>query len=226
MIFRQFCTQGGELSYLLADPVTRQAALIDPSEELVAAYGAITRELGLKLTYLFETHLHEAHVSAAPQLRQRWGARLVMHNDIEGPCVDARVRTGDRLYVGEEQIKVLETPGHSRCSLSYLWRDRVFTGHSLLAGVAGPCRREDAEPARLFQSIHERLYVLPDETLVFPGHLWDGLRVSTIGQEKATNGELPRRASEADFVAMKQQQAAKAGVWQEDALGINRQCME
>ncbi len=226
MIFRQFSTREGELSYLVADPVTRQAAFIDPSEALLADYEAIIRELGLEPAYLLETHLHEAHVSAAPGLREQWGARLVMHKDIELPCIDVRVKDDDPLYVGEERLKVLETPGHSRCSVSYQWRDRVFTGHSLLAGAAGPCRRSDADPAQLYESIHARLYALPDETLVFPGHVREGLRVSTIGQEKATNRELPGRATEAGFVAMKQQQAAEGGLWREDALGINRRCME
>ncbi|MGD2073392.1 MAG: MBL fold metallo-hydrolase [Gammaproteobacteria bacterium] len=224
MIFRQFCTDDGDISYLLADPVTRYAALLDPHVDARTDYGAVIRRLDLRLVYLIETHLHESHLSAAPALRADTDAQVVAHNCVDLVCVDRRVVDDESIFMGEERINAMETPGHSACSMSYLWRDRVFTGHTLLAGATGPCHRDDADADRLFDSVRDRLFVLPKETLVCPGRATGHRRGSTIGDECAGNVDLRPRMTRAEFVAVKRLELARGRVWQTDSLEDNRGC--
>jgi sulfur dioxygenase len=203
VIFHQFFTADNDISYLLADPVSRYAAVLDPNIEAEREYIDVIRRLDLRLVYAIETHAHESHVSAAPVLCADTGAQLVTHRMAEMDCVDRRVAHGERLCLGEEWIGVMETPGHSPCSLSYIWRDRVFTGHTLLAGSTGSCRRADADAGRLFDSIVERLFALPDDMLVYPGRVSGELHSSSIGHERMANSELQANTTRAHFIRRK-----------------------
>jgi sulfur dioxygenase len=201
MIFRQFATQEGDLSYLFADPVTGEAALVDPNLAALDDYRQAIYELGLTLRYALETHLHESHISAAATLRASTGVQIVMSDYAEANCIDRRLHDGDAIYLGEETITALATPGHSPCSMVYCWRDRVFTGHTLLVGSPGHCHRDDADPAALYDSVANRLLVLPGDTLVFPGRQVDGKRVSTIVQERQVNRSINLFPGRDDFIA-------------------------
>ena len=211
MIFRQFCTADSDISYLLADSVSRYAAVLDPNIEAEREYIDVIRRLDLRLVYAIETHAHESHVSAAPVLCADTGAQLVTHHAAQMDCVDRRVAHGERLYLGEERIGVMETPGHSPCSLSYIWRDRVFTGHTLLAGSTGACQRADADAGRLFDSIVERLFALPDDMLVYPGRVSGERCSSSIGRERTANVELQAHTSRAHFIRHKRSEAVTVG---------------
>jgi glyoxylase-like metal-dependent hydrolase (beta-lactamase superfamily II) len=222
VIFRQFRTRDEDIGYLLADPVTRHAALLDPHIDAEQECMEVIRQLDLRLVRLIETHLHESHLSAAPLLRADTGARLVAHRCVDVPCVDLRVDHGETIFVGEEVIRVLATPGHSACSLSYLWRDRVFTGHALLAGDTGPCRRRDADAGQLFDSVSQRLFALPDETLVFPGRVLGEQCSSSIARERQLNARSPAWLSREAFIQHKQREAARG--WDEHRLAANCGC--
>ncbi|HHJ17997.1 MAG TPA: MBL fold metallo-hydrolase [Gammaproteobacteria bacterium] len=224
MIFRQFCTSDDEISYLLADPVTRYAALLDPNLLAEPDYIEVMNRLDLRLVYVIETHAHESHLSAASVLRTDTGARLVTHSEADISCVDMHVDAGDSIFVGEECISVLATPGHSMCSLSIRWRDRVFTGHTLLAGATGPCLRDDANAGQLFDSVEQRLFALPDETLVYPGRIRNGWRISSIGQERAMNADLQPGTTRGQFIERKQLEAMYGRTWKNDSLAANRHC--
>ncbi len=222
MIFHPFCTRDKDISYLLADPVTRHAAVVDPHTEAAREYVELIRRLDLKLMYLIETHAHESHLSAAPSLREETGARLLMHRSMKLDCVDRHVTDGETIFMGEEYIAVMETPGHSACSLSFLWRDRVFTGHTLLAGATGLCRRADADAGQLFDSVRERLFALPDETLVCPGREAHERRISSIGQERKANRDIQPQTSRMAFIQKKQAEATRTMTWRQDKLAANR----
>jgi glyoxylase-like metal-dependent hydrolase (beta-lactamase superfamily II) len=224
MIFHQFFSDDQDSSYLLADPVTRYAAVLDPEVQAERGYLEVIRRLDLRLMYVIETHAHESHLSAAPALRAETGARLIAHSSADLACVDMDVDDGDSIFVGEEYLRVMATPGHSPCSLSYLWRDRVFTGHTLLAGAAGPCQRADADAGRLFDSIRRRLFALPDETLVCPGRATGQRPVSSIGRERAANTDLQPDTTRERFINRKRAQARPGGGWREDSLAANRRC--
>ena len=224
MIFRQFCTPDDEISYLLADPVTRYAAVLDPNLQAERDYLGVIRQLDLRLIYVIETHVHESHPSAAPVLRAETGVQLISYRAADLECVDVRVADDESIFLGEEVISVMETPGHSSCSLSYVWRDCVFTGHTLLAGVTGPCRRADADAGRLFDSVRQRLFELPDETLVYPGYVTGKGRISSIGQERATNTDLQPDTTREQFISRKQLEEMHGKSPQEGYMTANRHC--
>lgn len=225
MIFRQICSAEGDISYLIADPVTRNAALVDAGLQTESRCLAEIRRLDLKLLYVIETHLHESHLSAAGILRRELGAGLVMHKDADMECVDRPVADGDVLYLGEERLDVIFTPGHSPCSISLLWRDRLFTGHLLLAGRTGSCDRSDADPARLYYSIKEKLFSLPDETLIYPGRCVDSRRISCIAEERKSNPELNEKTPFEAFLEIKHRAVGHESVLHSSMLERNRQCI-
>lgn len=225
MIFRQFCTPDEEISYLLADPVSRYAAVVDPNTQAERDYIEVLHRLDLRLMYVIETHVHESHFSAAPLLRAETGAQLVAHQNAVLSCVDMPVEDDENIYLGEEVITVMTTPGHSSCSQSYLWRDRLFTGHTLLAGVTGNCQRPDANAGLLFESVHDRLFKLPAETLIYPGRLIEKRRISCIGQERAVNTDLAPRTTLEEFIARKQAEKQHINSQMNESLKANEQCM-
>ncbi|BAZ93504.1 Zn-dependent hydrolase [Thiohalobacter sp. COW1] len=224
MIFRQFEATEGELSYLLADPVTGAAALIDPDLAALERYRTALDESGLTLRYVLETHLHESHVSAAPWLRDSAAARVAMSDCADAGCIDQRLQDGDELYLGEETLIAIATPGHSACSMVYRWRDRLFTGHTLLVGAAGDTCRSDADPERLYSSVMDQLYRLPGDLLVYPGRVVEGRRVSSIAQERQINAGLNRRSQRADFIAARRADRRSLAATAAQRLRINREC--
>jgi glyoxylase-like metal-dependent hydrolase (beta-lactamase superfamily II) len=224
VIFRQFCTSDEEISYLVADPVSRYAALLDPHLHAERDYLDVICELDLRLVYVIETHAHESHHSAAPVLRAETGARLIAHSAVDCACVDMHVTDDECIFVGEEVISVMETPGHSACSLSYVWRERVFTGHTLLAGATGPCQRADADASQMFDSVRERLFGLPDETLVYPGRVTGKRQISSIGQERTMNIDLRPQTTRERFMRQKQIEARYDRSTREGRLEANKSC--
>lgn len=197
MIFKQFyCEPYAALSYLLADPVTREAAIIDPVAGQEEAILLITRQWGLTLRYLLETHLHDDHPSAIPLLKKTIGAQVAVHEAAGMACCDRQLRDADRIYLGEEYVEVLHTP----CSVTYRFQDRLFTGDTLGIGCIGAVGGENADAAALFDSIRNRLYTLPGETLVYPAHDRGGHRVSCIKQEKLWNRDLSGTTGRDEFL--------------------------
>lgn len=184
MIFRQlFDTESSTYTYLVADPVTRQAALIDPVLEQVDRDLKLIAELDLKLTHVLETHVHADHVTGSGLLRDRTGATVV--GGIAGAsCADLHASHGDEIAVGGLTFLVLATPGHTDDSVSYLLGDRVFTGDALLVRTNGRTDFQNGDSGALWDSITRVLFALPDETLVYPAHDYKGHTVTTIGEEK------------------------------------------
>lgn len=200
IVFRQFfheetCT----LSYLLADALTGHALLIDPICEHAGAYLNVLQELELDLVWMLETHVHPEDPSGTSAMKEHTGARTVGGQTAETGSPDLSVSHGDTIIFGNEVMRVIATPGHTAHCVSYKWRDRVFTGDSLLIGGCGRSDFAGGDAGTLYDSLTQRLFVLADETLVFPGHDYRGLRVSSIGQEKLTN-ERAAGKSRTEFV--------------------------
>ncbi|MEJ2401553.1 MAG: MBL fold metallo-hydrolase [Xanthomonadales bacterium] len=210
MIFRQFSATDRQLSYLFADPVTRQAVIVDPHLGLEDAYFAVIKHLDLQLIFVLESHSHESHRSAAPVLCEETGAQRLIPL-LAGDRTAARaVHDHEAIFFGEEYFSALHTPGHSPCSTCFCWNGRVFTGHTLLCGAAGPCNRSDSNAEHLYDSIVEQLYTLPGETVVCPGYELDSL-ASTINDERSCNRELTAATPRETFIAMKKRDTRAPG---------------
>ena len=187
-LFRQLHDPSSRaFSYLLADVDARAAVAVDPEPGgIVLPLLGLVGELDLRLHYLLCTHAHECAVGTIERLRERTGARIVA--GLAAPIdADLRVRQGDVVTFGSESIRVLDTPGHTAADVSYLWRDRVFSGDTLLIRGCGRTDLPGSDAGALFDSITQRLLVLPGETLLFPGHETHHRSVSTIGEERDYN---------------------------------------
>ncbi len=183
-----FHSTRGCLSYLVIDPASREAALIDPSEEIAdATYLSALSEQGATLVYIIETHTHADHVSSAPRLKEATGASIVRHLHAPSPKKDVSVTGGESLPLGTSSLRILATPGHTDESISILLDDAVFTGDALLIGGTGRTDFQLGNSEALYESLHTILAELPGDTIVYPAHDYNGQTSSTIGQEKLTN---------------------------------------
>ena len=192
MIFRQlFDQETWTYTYLIADPVNKEAMLIDPVNTHIDGYLSMLSELGLTLKYTLETHVHADHITASGLLRQKLGAQTGVSALCGAETADFQIIDGDVFsFTNGEQIKVIATPGHTKGSISFLWRDRVFTGDALFIGGCGRTDFQGGDAGAQYDSITQRLFTLPDDTLVYPGHDYQQRWVSNIKQERTTNPRL------------------------------------
>lgn len=201
MIFQQFFEpDSSTYTYLLGCEKTKQAVLIDTVECDVDKYIAALQTQGLTLVYTLETHVHADHVTGADTLRKRLGSKSVVHRDAGAMCGDLLVTDGIHVQVGSLDIEVRYTPGHTNGCVSYLVDDRIFTGDALLIGGCGRTDFQQGDAGQLYDSIHQKIFSLPDDTLIYPGHDYQGNTVSTVGQEKLENKRLGADRSREAFV--------------------------
>jgi glyoxylase-like metal-dependent hydrolase (beta-lactamase superfamily II) len=201
MIFRQlFESDTSTYTYLLGCERTRRALLIDPVAGEVDHYIALLDQLNLKLVYTLETHVHADHITGSGLLRERLGSKSVVHRDAGAMCADLLVTDNVLLQVGDLEFTVRHTPGHTSGCVSYVMADRVFTGDALFIGGCGRTDFQQGDPGKLYDSIHQKLFTLPPDTLVYPGHDYAGNRVSTISQEMAKNPRLGGGKTREDFI--------------------------
>lgn len=223
MLIRQlFDADSSTYTYLLADPVTRTAALIDPVLEQIERDLTLVRELGLTLTHVLETHVHADHVTAASALRERTGAKTAASKR-GAPCVDLQLEHGDRIQVGGLAITALATPGHTDDGLSYAVPGAVFTGDTLLVRGCGRADFQNGDAGQLFDSITNVLFALPDDTLVYPGHDYRGNTASTIGEERRHNARIAGR-DRAAFIGIMAGLGLPPPRRLADAVPANRAC--
>ncbi len=196
-LYQLFDAASSSFTYVLVDPRTRDAAIIDAVDGGFDAYSTLIEQQGLRLRYVLETHTHADHVTAAGRLRERTGARAATPLPCGIVAADLQLEDGEELHFGGETLRALSTPGHTAGSMSFLWRDCVFTGDSLLIGGCGRTDFQSGDAGALYDSITNKLFTLPDATLVYPGHDYNGRTSSTIGHERRTNPRLAGRSREA-----------------------------
>jgi sulfur dioxygenase len=177
-------------TYLLFDADTREALIIDPVDEQLERDLTVLRERGLTLLWSLETHAHADHITSAGLLAEHTAARTAAPAGCNIGTAAVQLRDGEVLRFGAEQIKALHTPGHTAGSMSYLWRDHVFTGDTLLIDGCGRTDFQSGSAADLYRSLTQVLFALPDATTVWPGHDYKGRTHSTIGEEKKTNSRV------------------------------------
>ena len=195
-----FDTESSTFTYILAAPGDPAAVLIDPVAQHWERDLAHLARLNLTLAYILETHAHADHVTSAGKLRELTGAKAAVPGGCGIAPADLQLADGDRILFGkDEQIVVLNTPGHTAGSVSYLWRGNVFTGDTLLIDGCGRTDFQSGSAEALYDSARNKLFVLPDDTLVWPAHDYKGQSVSTIGWEKRHNARLARHSRQ-EFV--------------------------
>src|SRR5262249_21415866 len=187
-------------AYLIVDPETREAALVDPRADRVADYLREIEERGLHLRLVIETHTHADHLSGAAELRARTGADVALSGRATSEVATHWLRDGDHLTLGGDEIDVLASPGHTDDSVSLLVCDAILTGDALLIGGAGRTDFQNGSPDALYETLHERFAGLPGELTVYPAHDYAGRTHSTLAQERQTN-PLLRLTDRARFVA-------------------------
>src|ERR1700730_16341009 len=191
MIFRQlFDSVSGTYTYLLASRHGGEAVIIDPVLEKVDRYIQLVDELDLKLVKAVDTHLHADHITGLGALRDRTHCVTVMGEHSKVDVVSMRLADGDKLTIEGVALDVLYTPGHTDDSYSFVMRDRVFTGDTLLIRGTGRTDFQNGDARAQYDSIFNKLLRLPDETMIFPAHDYKGETVSTVAEEKAFNPRL------------------------------------
>jgi glyoxylase-like metal-dependent hydrolase (beta-lactamase superfamily II) len=187
ILFRQlFDPNTWTYTYLLADPVTRDAIIIDPVLEQVERDLALIAELGVEVRYILETHVHADHITGGGKLRHSTGARFAAGAATGLDCADVLLADGAALVFGNEVIRAISTPGHTDGCTSYAWRNCLFTGDTLLIDACGRTDFQQGSSQKLYDSL-QKLLAYPDETLVYPGHDYNGRHVSSVAQEKGVN---------------------------------------
>ena len=191
MIFRQlFDHTSHTYTYLLAERRGGEALLIDPVLENAAQYVRLLQELDVKLVLAADTHIHADHVTALGTLREQTGCASAMGAMTQAECVSVRFHEGEKLHVDKLQLDILYTPGHTDDSYSFVLPDRVFTGDTLLIRGTGRTDFQNGDPGAQYDSLFNKLLKLPEDTLVYPAHDYNGMTVSTIDEERRHNPRL------------------------------------
>jgi sulfur dioxygenase len=183
-------------TYVLFDEKSREALIIDPVDDQIERDLAVLTEHKLKLAWALETHAHADHITSAGLIVEHTGARTAAPAGCGIMTAAVQLNDGDVLSFGRETIRVLHTPGHTQGSMSYVWRNNVFTGDTLLINGCGRTDFQSGSAADLYDSLTRVLFSLPDDTIVWPGHDYQGRSHSTIGAEKTGNARVAGKTLE------------------------------
>jgi hydroxyacylglutathione hydrolase len=194
MLFRQIKQYGDNFSYIIADETTNEAAVVDPSFNAEAIMPLLKEKFQLK--YILNTHGHSDHTAGNEEIKHAFGAKIVAHK-LSNINKDISVDDGDIIMIGKIPIKIIHTPGHTRDSICLLVNNRlILTGDTLFVGECGRTDLPGGSPEEMYNSLFNKLMMLNDSVLVYPGHDYGLKSYSTIGIERKTNYTLEKRTLE------------------------------
>ena len=197
MIFRQvFDNKSSTYTYLIASAKGREAIIIDPVLENVETYTNLLKELDLKLVKVIDTHIHADHVTGATELKSKTRCATVMGENTPADLVDIKLKDEETIKVDKLEIKAIYTPGHTSDSYSFLMDNCLFSGDTLLINGTGRTDFQNGSSKDAYNSIFNRLLKLPEDTILYPGHDYNGKKFSTIGDEKKFNPRLQVKNAE------------------------------
>ena len=191
MIFNQlFDPKSHTYTYIISSGKGREALIIDPVIEKTHEYLKILENLELKLVKVIDTHIHADHVSGLNELNKKTNCTRIMGDNSPSEVVDIKVNDGEKVKIEDIELTALHTPGHTICSFSFFMKDRVFTGDTLLINGTGRTDFQGGSAKDQYDSIFNRLLKLPDQTVIYPAHDYNGKKNSTIIEEKKNNPRL------------------------------------
>jgi glyoxylase-like metal-dependent hydrolase (beta-lactamase superfamily II) len=197
MIFNQFfddisCT----FTYLLSSGKGREALIIDPVLEKTDEYISLLKKLDLKLVKVIDTHIHADHISGMNELHKQTNCALIMGENSRSEVVNLKVKDNEKIKIENVVVTSMYTPGHTDCSYSFLMKDRIFTGDTLLINGTGRTDFQNGNPIEQYHSLFDKILKLPDKMLVYPAHDYNGNLVSSIGEQKKNNPRLQVNSEE------------------------------
>ncbi len=191
MIFNQlFDQKSSTYTYIISSGKGREALIIDPVIEHTDEYIEVLKNLDLKLVKVIDTHIHADHVTGLNELNQRTNCVRIMGENSKSEVIDVKLKDEENVNIENIELKAIYTPGHTDCSYSYVMNDRVFTGDTLLINGTGRTDFQNGSAYDAYESLFGKLLKLPEETLVYPAHDYNGKKNSTIGDEKINNPRL------------------------------------
>ena len=191
MIFNQlFDKKSHTYTYIISSGKGREALIIDPVIEKTNEYLEVLKDLELKLVKVIDTHIHADHVSGLNELNKKTHCIRIMGESSPSEVIDIKVKDNEKIKIENIELTSIHTPGHTNCSYSFLMKDRVFTGDTLLINGTGRTDFQGGNAKDQYNSIFNNLLKLPEETLVYPAHDYNGKKFSTIIQEKNNNPRL------------------------------------
>ena len=191
MIFNQlFDDKSSTYTYIISSGKGREALIIDPVIEHTKKYIKILKDLELKLVKVIDTHIHADHISGLNELNKQTECTRIMGEESDSEVIDLRVKENEKIKIEGVELITLYTPGHTKCSYSYLMNDRVFTGDTLLINGSGRTDFQGGSAMEQYDSIFNKLLKLPDKTLVYPAHDYNGKKFSTVESERNNNPRL------------------------------------
>ena len=197
MIFKQlFDNKSSTYTYIISSGQGREALVIDPVIEKTAEYLNVLKELNLKLVKVIDTHIHADHISGLNELAKQTNCTKIMGEQSASEVVDIRVKDNEKIKIENIELISIYTPGHTDCSYCFLMNDRVFTGDTLLINGTGRTDFQNGNPIDQYHSLFNKILKLPEKTLVYPAHDYNGNKVSSIGEQKKNNPRLQVDSSE------------------------------
>ena len=191
MIFKQlFDAKSSTYTYLIASAKGREAIIIDPVLENVDEYISHLRELDLKLVKVIDTHIHADHITGASKLKSNTNCTTIMGENSPAETVDIKLKDDGIIEIDQLKIRAMFTPGHTSDSYSFLMGNYLFSGDTLLINGTGRTDFQNGSSKDAYHSLFHKLLKLPDETILYPGHDYNGEKSSTIGKEKEHNPRL------------------------------------
>ncbi|XP_060067343.1 persulfide dioxygenase ETHE1, mitochondrial-like [Ylistrum balloti] len=194
-IFRQLLDyKSFTYTYLLADPVTKEAILIDPVYELVDRDVNLVHALGLDLKFAINTHVHADHITGTGEIKKRIPSCKSVITEVSGASADIRSKDGSKVEFGNFSLEVVRTPGHTNGCCTYIWHEKgmAFTGDALLIRGCGRTDFQEGDSATLYESVHSKIFTLPSNFLLYPAHDYTGQTVTTVAEEKVLNPRLSK----------------------------------
>ena len=191
MIFNQlFDSKSSTYTYIISSGKGREALIIDPVIEHTDEYVKVLESLDLKLVKVIDTHIHADHISGLNELNKRTNCTRIMGEKSKSEVVDLKLKDNENISIENIQLKAIYTPGHTDCSYCYVMNDRVFTGDTLLINGTGRTDFQSGSPYDAYESLFNKLLKLPEKTLVYPAHDYNGEKNSTIETERNNNPRL------------------------------------